>query len=261
MKYPLVLLVFAIFLLACAFTGKISLPNEKETPTYTYKIVNTYPHDKSAYTQGLVYADGFLYEGTGQNGESSIRKVDLESGNVLQLHELSEDYFGEGIVVYKDRIIQLTWQSKIGFFYDRASFVPIEEFYYTWEGWGLTFDGERLIMSDGTSKIYFLDPETFEELGEIEVKDNGKPVEKLNELEFINGEVFANVWQTDKIVKFSPKSGKVTGWINLSGLLNSADRHVRIDVLNGIAYDVENDRIFVTGKYWPKLFEIKIIPE
>lgn len=261
MKYSLMLLLFTIFFFACAFTGNAWLPNEKETPVYTYKIINTFPHDKSAYTQGLVYADGFLYEGTGQNGESSIRKVDLESGNVLQLHELSEDYFGEGIVVYKDRIIQLTWQSKTGFFYDRASFVPIEEFYYTWEGWGLTFDGERLIMSDGTSKIYFLDPETFEELGEIEVKDNGNPVDKLNELEFINGEIFANVWQTDKIVKFSPKDGKVNGWVNLSGLLNGADRHARIDVLNGIAYDAENNRIFVTGKYWPKLFEIEIVPE
>lgn len=233
-------------------------PGEK-VPHYTYKIVHIYPHDTGAFTQGLVYADGVLYEGTGQKGESSIRKVDIKTGTVLQFHQLPSQYFGEGVAVYGDRIVQLTWQSNTGFIYDRNSFLPMEQFYYASEGWGLTHDGERLIMSDGTSTIYFLDPLTFEETGSLQIRDGGKPVEHLNELEFINGEVYANVWPGDSIAIFSPQSGEVTGWIDLSGLLNARDRQARTDVLNGIAYDAENRRLFVTGKYWPKLFEIELV--
>ncbi|MCB9087385.1 MAG: glutaminyl-peptide cyclotransferase [Calditrichae bacterium] len=250
-----VLIMLFVTTLAGIAGGK---PGEK-VPLYSYKIVNIYPHDTGAFTQGLVYADGVLYEGTGQKGESSIRKVDIKTGTVLQFHQLPSQYFGEGVAVYGDRIVQLTWQSNTGFIYDRNSFLPMEQFYYASEGWGLTHDGERLIMSDGTSMIYFLDPLTFEEIGSLKVQDDGKPVEHLNELEFINGEVYANVWPGDSIVIFSPQSGAVTGWIDLSGLLNSRERQARTDVLNGIAYDAENRRLFVTGKYWPKLFEIELV--
>ncbi len=233
----------------------------KTAPVYQYEVVNVYPHDPEAYTQGLVYLDGFLYEGTGLNGKSTLRKVDLVTGTVLEYHELASQYFGEGIAVFDDKIIQLTWQSQMGFYYDRETFTLVEEFYYPSEGWGITYDGKRLIMSDGTATLHFLDPVTFTEISHLEVSDNGKPVGQLNELELIHGDVFANVWPTDQIVKIDPENGKVLGWINLKGLLSPADRHKNVDVLNGIAYDAENDRIFVTGKFWPKLFEIKLTPE
>ncbi|MDM8557842.1 glutaminyl-peptide cyclotransferase [Candidatus Parabeggiatoa sp. HSG14] len=227
-------------------------------PTYTYKIINTYPHDKKAFTQGLVFQDGFLYESTGLRNRSTLRKVELETGKVLQIHNLHRSYFGEGMTIYNGKIFQLTWQSQVGFVYDKASFELIEEFNYPTEGWGLTHDGKQLIMSDGTSTLYFLNPETLEITGQIDVYDNQKAIKWLNELEYIHGKIYANVWQSTKIAVINPKTGQVDGWIELEGLLSFEE--YRADVLNGIAYDAKKNRLFVTGKLWPKLFEIKLIP-
>ncbi|MBE0431138.1 MAG: glutaminyl-peptide cyclotransferase [Dehalococcoidia bacterium] len=238
-----------------------SVPDGSDvTPVYTYDIVNVYPHDRDAFTQGLVFEDGVLYEGTGLYRHSTLRRVDLETGNILQVRELPAEYFGEGITIYEDRIIQLTWLSNIGFVYDKDTFELLREFSYPTEGWGITHDGERLIMSDGTSTIYFLDPQSFEQTGQLEVFDGDGPVTRLNELEYIKGEIYANVWQTDRIARISPETGQVTAWVDLEGLLPAEDRLEPVDVLNGIAYDAENDRLFVTGKLWPKLFEIELIP-
>ena len=225
----------------------------------TYQVVKSYPHDRQAFTQGLVYVDGVLYEGTGLNGQSAIRKVRLENGEVLQQHRLDDKYFGEGIAVWDRTIVQLTWQSEIGFVYDRDTFKPLKTFRYSGEGWGLTHDGRRLIMSDGSATIRFLDPKTLGETGRITVRDGALPIKNLNELEFVKGELFANVYQTDRIVRFSPKTGQVHGWIDLSGLLSPREA-VGVDVLNGVAYDAAGDRLFVTGKLWPKVFEIRIVP-
>ena len=223
-----------------------------------YQIVNTYPHDENAFTQGLVYYDGDLYEGTGLRSRSSLRRVDLETGQVLQNLDLDNKYFGEGITLFEEQLIQLTWVSQIGFVYDRESFEKLQEFTYPTEGWGLTHDGENLIMSDGSNNLFFLDPETFEEVKRITVSDNGQPVEMLNELEYIKGEIYANVWMSERIVRIDPTTGQVLGWIDLSGLRNPALAGNRDAVLNGIAYDSEKDRLFVTGKLWPNLFEIAI---
>ena len=227
---------------------------------YTYKILNSYPHDHEAFTQGLVFEDGYLYEGTGLRDRSTLRKVNLETGGVLQMHKLPDQYFGEGVTIYGDKIIQLTWQSNIGFVYDKDNFELLQEFNYTTEGWGITHDGTHLIMSDGTSTLHFLDPDTFEEIGRLEVFDNGTPVTRLNELEYIKGDIYANIWQTDRIAMISPETGNVTGWIDLEGLLSQEESSEGVNVLNGIAYDTVNDRLFVTGKLWPKLFEIELEP-
>ena len=229
-------------------------------PNYTYTVVKTYPHDRRAFTQGLQYLDGFLYEGTGQHGESSIRKVKLETGEVLQRRDLAKEHFGEGIAVRKSELFQLTWQSGLAFVYDRQTFEPIRTLRYSGEGWGLTEDANGLIMSDGTDVLRLLDPATFAERRRVKVTALGEPVRALNELECVKGEVFANVWTTDVVARIDPSSGKVTGWINLAGLLTPAER-ATTDVLNGIAYDAAGDRLFVTGKWWPKLFEIKILPK
>jgi glutamine cyclotransferase len=207
----------------------------------------------------LVFEDGVLYEGTGLNGRSTLRRVELETGEVLQIHELPAQFFGEGVTVYGNDIIQLTWQSHVGFVYDRDSFELLQEFNYSTQGWGITHDGERLIMSDGTATLYFLDPETFEEIGRVGVYDNDGSVNRLNELEYVQGEIYANVWQTNCIARIDPQTGQVVGWIELKGLLTPEDRGEPVDVLNGIAYDAENARLFVTGKLWPKLFEIELI--
>lgn len=231
-------------------------------PIQGYRIINTYPHDPKAFTQGLVYHQGFLYEGTGLEGQSSLRKVRLETGQVLQIHRLADQYFGEGIAIWQDKIIQLTWTSQVGFVYDLATFKQVGEFNYATEGWGITHDGEKLIMSDGTNILYFLDPETFEKIGQVEVKYGTYPVNRLNELEYINGEVFANVWMTDWIVRIEPKTGQVVGVIDLSGLHHGSGQEMQgNDVLNGIAYDPEGDRLFVTGKLWPNLYEIELVPK
>jgi glutaminyl-peptide cyclotransferase len=234
-------------------------PDPSAVPVATYRVRNTYPHDPAAFTQGLVYEDGLLYEGTGLNGQSTLRKVELETGNVLQTHAISDTYFGEGITIFGDKIIQLTWQSQLGFVYDKATFAPLGEFHYPTEGWGLTHDGQRLIMSDGTATLHFLDPQTFQELGHLDIHDSSGPVVRLNELEYIHGEIYANIWQTDMIARISPQSGQVLGWIDLAGLLSPEERQPPADVLNGIAYDPASDRLFVTGKRWPKLFEIEVV--
>ncbi len=230
-------------------------------PVYSYEIINTFPHDPKAFTQGLIFAeDGFLYEGTGLYGQSSLRKVELATGRVLQIHHLADQYFGEGITLWKDKLIQLTWQEHKGFVYDKESFQLVREFAYPTEGWGITHDGKRLIMSDGTATLHFLDPDTFQEIGQIEVKDQGTPVPRLNELEYIQGEIYANVWLTDRIAVISPETGQVLRWIDLTGLLSAEDRSQPVDVLNGIAYDAWGNRLFVTGKLWPKLFEVRPVP-
>ena len=232
--------------------------NSNVIPVYTYKVVNTYPHDRSAFTEGLVFKDGVLYEGTGLQGYSSLRRVKLETGEILQIRELPPQFFGEGVTIYGNKIIQLTWQSHTGFVYDKYSFKLLQEFNYPVEGWGITHDGEHLIMSDGTETLHFLDPETFEEVSQIEVSANDIPVTRINELEYIQGEIYANIWQTERIARIDPLTGQVIGWIDLKGILSPEDHSEKVDVLNGIAYDAKNDRLFVTGKFWPKLFEIKL---
>jgi glutaminyl-peptide cyclotransferase len=236
-------------------------PSEYLEPrVYSYEVVRKYPHDPEAFTQGLLYLEGVLYEGTGLNGRSSLRKVDLESGQVLQQRDIEQRFFGEGIAVFANRILQITWQAHTAFAYDLDTFEPLAQFSYPTEGWGLTHDGERLIMSDGTSTLYFRDPFSFEQTGQIAVLQGDKPVANLNELEYINGEVYANIWQSGRIARIDPQSGQITAWIDLSGLLSAEDRGGRrVDVLNGIAYDQANDRLFVTGKWWPVLYEIKLV--
>jgi glutaminyl-peptide cyclotransferase len=225
---------------------------------FSYSVIRSYPHDRGAFTQGLEYADGFLYEGTGLNGRSSIRKVKLETGEVVQRRDLPPQYFGEGITIWKADLVQLTWRSQIAFTYDRATFASKRTFSYTGEGWGLTHDDRSLIMSDGSAALRFLDPATFAERRRMVISDAGVPVLNLNEVEYVRGEIYANVWQTDTIVRIAPDSGRVLGWIDLRGLLTGAER-ASTDVLNGIAYDAAHDRLFVTGKLWPKVFEIKIV--
>jgi glutaminyl-peptide cyclotransferase len=227
---------------------------------YGYRIVNAYPHDSRAYTQGLIYRDGFLYESTGLNGRSTLRKVRLQTGEVVQEHRVDPRYFAEGLTDWGNRLIQLTWQTNVGFVYDLATFSPVRTFPYQGEGWGLTHDGKRLIMSDGqpAGQLRLLDPASFKETGRLTVRDSGRPVKDLNELEFVRGEVFANVWQTDRICRIDLQSGNVIGWIDLAGLLPAAQRPDPDAVLNGIAYDAAGDRLFVTGKLWPRLFEIRL---
>lgn len=234
--------------------------HDDSVPIYTYKIIQTYPHDPTAYTQGLAFDNGYLYEGTGLLGQSSLRKVELESGEVVQIHNLSSELFGEGITVYRDKIIQVTWRSHTGFVYDKNSFEVVTSFEIATEGWGLTHDGSSLILSDGTPTLYFLDLDTYEEIRTVEIFDKNGPVLNINELEYVHGEVFANVWQTERIARIDPENGLVVGWIDLRGLSGHFNEDATIDVLNGIAFDGESDRLFVTGKLWPKLFEIEITP-
>jgi glutaminyl-peptide cyclotransferase len=223
-------------------------------------IARTYPHDPEAFTQGLVFADGYLYESTGLHGKSSLRKVDLETGAVLKLQALSQDVFGEGLTLWQEQLVQLTWRSGIAFVYDRDSFQRVGEFHYRTEGWGITHNGRSLIMSDGSALLRFLDPDSFREERRIEVTDEGIPVRNLNALAYIKGEILANIWQLDAIAIISPATGTVLGWVDLSKLRKALGPARNAEVLNGIAYDATRDRIFVTGKYWPKLFEIKLVP-
>jgi len=227
----------------------------------TYQVVHTYPHDAQAYTQGLIYLDGHLYESTGLMGRSSLREEDLDTGRILQFKDVSSQYFAEGLTNWGNTLVQLTWQDHLALVYDRASFRFLRTLPYTGEGWGLTQDGKSLILSDGTANLRFLDPETFRLVRQVSVTDHGKPVTQINELEYIHGQVYANIWHTDRIARISPATGKVLGWIDLSGILPASQRTDPEAVLNGIAYDAQHDRLFVTGKLWPKLFEIKVIPE
>ena len=230
------------------------------TPVYTCRIVNTYPHDSQAFTQGLVFDDDILYEGTGLLGHSSVRKVDLKTGAVLQVQRLPAQLFGEGITVFGDRLIELTWQSGVGLVYDKRSFRLLEDFRYYGEGWGLTHDGRRLIMSDGTATLRFLHPESYGEIGRITVFDGNGPVAGLNELEYVRGEVYANVWPTSRIARIDPATGRILAWVDLETLSRRNAAFNPDAVLNGIAYDPRGDRLFVTGKLWPNLYEIKVVP-
>jgi glutamine cyclotransferase len=228
-----------------------------------YKIINTYPHPQDSFTQGLAYEKGFLYEGIGQFGLSSLRKIQLENGEIIKEHRLHSDLFGEGITLYKNKIIQLTWFSRMGFVYDKENFRLLKTFRYPSpiEGWGITTDGNHLIISDGSHRLYFLDPESFKERKRLEVYDHSGPVRKINELEYIEGAVFANVWQTSHIIRIDLSSGEVTGIIDLKEIVPEQFRGHQDNVLNGIAYDSEMKRIFVTGKMWPHIYEIKIEQE
>jgi len=232
-----------------------------KAPRASYRVVHVYPHDHGAFTQGIEYLDGFFYEGTGLNGKSSIRKVKVETGEVVQKRDVSREHFGEGITIWKSDLIELTWQSHVAFVYDRATFAPKRTFSYAGEGWGLTHDDTALIMSDGSPALRFVDPVTFAERRRVTVTDGGVPVPRLNELEYVKGEIYANVWQTNLIARIALDSGRVLGWIDCSGLLTpleKADVEREGGVLNGIAYDAARDRLFVTGKLWPKVFEIKV---
>jgi glutaminyl-peptide cyclotransferase len=232
---------------------------KKSIPNYTYEVINFFPHDRSAFTQGLIYFEDFLYESTGLNGSSSLRMADLATGSVLKKVDVPSQFFAEGMTIFQGKIFQLTWLSHTGFIYDLGSFQKIGEFTYDGEGWGLTHDNKHLIMSDGTNRIRFLDPDTLEVKKSISVFNNDVPLMNINELEFIKGEIYANIWQTDTIVRINPKNGKIKGFIDLRGLLSAEDRVNRVDVLNGIAYDEINDRLFITGKLWPKIFEIRLV--
>jgi glutamine cyclotransferase len=258
--------LIAVGFFLCSFSnlhGSVSVADSdnksiNEVPVYGYKIVNSYPHDPEAFTQGLVYEDGFIYEGTGLHGRSSLRKVELETGRILQNHNLPDQYFGEGLTIHGDKITQLTWRSNVGFVYDKGNFTLIEKFNYPTEGWGITHDDKNVIMSDGSDTLYFLDPITHKETNRVKVRYEGRPVTRLNELEYIHGEIFANIWFTDIIARISPKTGKVMGWIDLRGLSDDFGPRRSNQVLNGIAYDDKGDRLFVTGKLWPKIYEIKL---
>jgi glutamine cyclotransferase len=229
-------------------------------PVYGYRVVHAYPHDPGAFTEGLFFRNGFLYESTGLNGHSSVRKVRLETGEVVQGSELPADVFGEGISDWGDQIIGLTWQSHVGFVLDLATFKVVRQFSYPGEGWGLTHDEHAVVMSDGTPELRFLDPATLKETHRLRVTADGQPLQQINELEWIDGEIWANIWQTDRIARIDPKTGKVTGWVDLSGLLSVKDRLSSTpDVLNGIAWDAAGKRLFVTGKLWPRLFEIRLV--
>jgi glutamine cyclotransferase len=245
-----------VIALACAL-APARAQRSPGAPVFGYEVVNVYPHDRDAFTQGLLFRDGVLYESTGLNGRSSLRKVQLETGKVLQQVTVDSRYFAEGLTDWGSRLVQLTWNTNVGFVYDIASFKRLQTFSYAGEGWGLAHDGRRILMSDGSATLRFLDPQTFRQTGQVPVTDGAVSVRDLNELEFVDGQVYANVWLTDRIAIIAPDTGRVTGWINLAGLMSgkglSADA-----VLNGIAYDAQRRRLFVTGKLWPSLFEIRV---
>jgi glutaminyl-peptide cyclotransferase len=248
-------LILVPWILVCAGAGA----SQAAVPLYDYQIVHTYPHDPSAFTEGLFYLDGFLYESTGLEHHSTIRKVRIDTGAVVQRLDIPAQYFGEGIVNWEGHLISLTWKSHVGFVFDLATFKLQKQFQYEGEGWALTQDGKQLIMSDGTAELRFLNPQTLKETNRIQVTLDGKPVQNVNELEWVKGEVYANLWQSNWIARIEPKNGHVVGLIDLTGLLSPADRVEGPDgVLNGIAYDAKGDRLFVTGKNWPKLLEIRL---
>ena len=260
MKQRYLLVLSAVLIVALLSSIALALQGQpaesaSPTPTYTCQILHTYPHDSAAFTEGLVYVDSFLYESTGHYGSSTLRRVDLEMGNVLQQADLPSQYFGEGIAVVGDRIVQLTYMSHTGFIYNKATFALLGNFTFDTQGWGLTYDGNRLIMSDGSSTLYFLNPETFERTGQVQVHDGNATVSNLNELEYIQGEVYANIYQQQKIAVINPQTGQVTAWVDLSGVSEAAG------VSNGIAYDAQNNRLFLTGKNWAHLYEVQLVPD
>ena len=259
----LLLLAFSFTSFACQ-PGTTTNLNGQTTPgnqpaaLYGYEVVHVFPHDPEAFTQGLVFHDGKLLESTGEEGRSSLRRVELETGKVLQKVDVPEPYFAEGITLLKGKIYQLTWQHEVGFIYDAWTFEKIGKFNYQGEGWGLANDGQSLILSDGSNRIRFLDPDNFQVRKTIAVVDGTTPVQEINELEYIQGEIYANIWHANRIARIDPQTGRVVGWIDLTGLLAPGEVHDQEAVLNGIAYDETNGRLFVTGKLWPKLFEIRL---
>ena len=257
-----VILAAALFGLAASHSAAQAPVPAKPPIQYTYRIVHRYPHDTQSFTEGLFYLNGYLYESTGLEGHSAIQKEELNTGRVIRKREIAPQYFGEGIVNWKDKLVELTWKSQIGFVYDLANFSLRTSFGYPGEGWALTQDGKRLIMSDGTPELRFLDPVTLKETGRVRVTDGGRPVSNLNELEYVRGEIYANIWLTDRIARINPDTGAVTGWIDLTGILKPSERiEGQTDVLNGIAYDAKGGRLFVTGKMWPTVFEIELVPK
>jgi glutamine cyclotransferase len=265
MKIRLLILILAVLSIHCQNGANTNQP-PKSTPTptpavvqkYGYQIVNMYPHDSNAFTQGLILSEGQLLESTGQEGMSSLRRVELNSGKILKKVEVPVPYFAEGIAVLNGKVYQLTWQHGLGFIYDFRSLERQGEFKYEGEGWGLTTDGQSLILSDGSNRLRFIDPASFRVTRTVTVLDGTTPVRDLNELEFVNGEIYANVWHDNRIASIDPKSGRVTAWIDLTGLIPEGELQDPEAVLNGIAYDQANDKLFVTGKLWPRLFEIKV---
>lgn len=249
--HALFLVAFIIYLYAGVANVSSSIP------IYSYSIVKEYPHDPGAFTQGLVYDNGLLYEGTGLYGNSSLRRVELETGRILDLVTLPYWLFGEGLTIWGNKLIQLTWQSELGLVYDKSNMSRIGDFVYQTEGWGITSDERRLIMSDGTDTLHFLDPDSFKEIGQLKVQADGTPLFGLNELEYVNGSIYANVWKTRKIAIISPQTGEVRAWIDLEGITDKKNWK-NIDVMNGIAYDTEDNRLFVTGKFWPEIFQISV---
>jgi glutaminyl-peptide cyclotransferase len=247
--------------IASAFAGSPQRNPPQRRREYTFEVVRQFPHDATAFTQGLTYHAGYLYEGTGINGRSSLRQVEVETGRIVRKVDLPSEFFGEGITVLNHEVVQLTWLSHVGFLYNLSDFHLVRRFSYPGEGWGITTNGRELFMSDGTPEIRVLEPSTLAEKRRMRVHDGTSSVAKLNELEFVEGEILANVWQTDRIARISPQTGEVVGWIDLTGLLSSVYRLGPDAVLNGIAYDAERKRLFVTGKLWPALFEIKLIPK
>lgn len=248
--------LIAVTVLACA---PATVAQRRPAPVQSYKVVATFPHDTTAFTQGLVFKDGQLYESTGLEGESSLRRVDIATGRTLQRIDVPGQYFAEGLALVGDELLQLTWRHKLGFVYDRATFKQKRTFAYNTEGWGIAYDGaSRLVMSDGTDTLMFLDPKTFAPSRTMKVFDAGRPVPNLNELEWVEGEIWANVWLTDRIARISPNTGEVNAWIDLSSLYPASQRMPPADVLNGIAYDGATRRIYITGKKWPRLYQITV---
>ncbi len=262
-----VLPIAAVFAACCilaqtpAASTKTTARKAGPVPVYGYQVVRSYPHDRSAFTEGLEYHDGFLYESTGLNRRSSLRKVKLETGEVVQRIPIADQYFGEGITILGDEIVQLTYKTEVGFVYSLKDFHLLRQFTYRGEGWAFTHNATNVFMDDGTDEIRIWDPKTLAERKRIKVHEGARSIDNVNELEFVEGELYANIWQTDRIARISPVTGAITGWIDLSGLLGPMYRNGTEDVLNGIAYDAVNKRLFVTGKLWPKLFEIRVVPK
>lgn len=253
--------IFVVVVLASAATLAVwpSLSTPREPKLWTVEVKADYPHDSAAFTQGLAFHDGALYEGTGQYGGSSIRRIALPSGDVEKAQPLSELYFGEGVTIFDGQLLQLTWVNQVGFVYDLDTFERVGTFRYAGEGWGLTHDGKHLIMSNGSERLAFLDPETYEVARTIRVRAEGRPVVRLNELEYVDGEIWANIWYDDRIARIDPRDGEVVGWVDASGVFPASRRGAE-DVLNGIAYDPDSGRLIITGKNWPRLYEIEVVP-
>jgi glutamine cyclotransferase len=260
-----VLVFFLSFSALGCWTGAVAnragekVAENKHAPTYGYEVLNTWPHDPDAFTQGLVFHDGKLLESTGQEGRSSLRLVELETGTIRKKVNVPSPYFGEGITLLNGKVYQLTWQNQVGFVYDASTFSKLGDFTFTGEGWGLATDGQSLILSDGTNRIRFINPDNFQVRKTIAVSDGSRPISQLNELEYVRGEIYANIWHAERIARIDPQTGHIVGWIDLTGLLPPIEVHDEEAVLNGIAYDETKGRLFVTGKLWPKLFEIRVI--